>query len=320
MSRGVNEQRLKTILERQIPRRFGRDYIPAIFATREEAPPKARPARIRSLRFGRQLHPLSEPEIYAIFLAMHHPWVVEIQEQRMLDRFEAPHPLFGMPNVDGTSLPMIKGTVAVADRLNCLDLHPFVTVQSRLDNSRVEVAFPLIGDLLLFIRNKSKRYCINWNVKDVDSAFSEATIKGSIPSKKENEWAILRPMIEEEFYWDAEIRTVRVSLEKIDKQLRRNLARAAIKSEREYLLDEGIEQALIHALIDSIELQIPPLEVFLAFSRKGLCTPDIGVQVLYRAIWTRQLKPDLYHPILEDYPMLPERRDVLEVYAEWFKQ
>jgi hypothetical protein len=307
-------------MERQIPRRFGCDYIPSIFATREEAPSKSRPAKIRSLHFHRVLHALGEPELYAIFLAMFNPGVIDIHEQRMLDRFEAPHPLFGMPNVDATALPAVKGTVVVADRLNCLDLHPSVAIKSKLDNSRVQVVFPLIGDLLLFIQMASQIYCVNWNVKDVESAFYQPKIKGNIPTEREEEWAIFRPRIESELYCDAEIRTVQVSLERIDKELRRNLARAAIISEQKYVLDVDIEQAIIHALIDSIQQQIPPLEVFLSFARRGLCPLNIGKKVLYKAIWDRVLKPDLFHPILEDYPLRPEQRDPLDVYSDWFKK
>jgi hypothetical protein len=87
--------RLKQILKRQIPRRFGPDYIPSTFATRNEAPSISIPSRLNSLKFGRVIHTLSEQETHAVLLALIHPKVFEIHEQKMLSRFEDDHPMVG---------------------------------------------------------------------------------------------------------------------------------------------------------------------------------------------------------------------------------
>lgn len=321
MSRKVSEQTLRKILERQIPARYGSQYVPSQLATRDEAPSQSRPARLRSRKFGRELHAMGQPETYALLLALYHPGVVEIHEQKMLSRWPIEHPLSGMPEIDVTSLPSIEGTVAVAERLGCLDLHPVVNVTDKKHpGQKIQVAYPYIGDLLLFISGEHL-YCINWNIKDKDEAFERPSFSNrGKATERARRKALFRPLLESEYYRDAGIRTQRVAAEHMDDCLCRNLSRIWTYSEMHLEIEAGIQEELIHGFEIAIETQTPPLEVFLASEARGRCSIKNAQIVFHKAIWDRLLRVDMYHPILEDIPVHPEERDVLEQYAEWFAQ
>jgi len=42
------------------------------------------------------------------------------------------------------------------------------------------------------------------------------------------------------------------------------------------------------------------------------------VKILYAAIWSREVRVDLYRPVLPDKPLRRERSDVLVDYSHWF--
>lgn len=171
--KGVNADRLKTIIKRQSVSRFGAEYIPSILATPQEAPSISRASILNSLKLGREVHVLSGPERDAGILALHHPNLIEIHEQKMLSTTPRQHPLVGLPGVFGIDLPPIRGVIDVAERLGCLHLLPRVKIENTDDSGDPKiVVFPYVGDLLLFMRNvDGTHYCVNWSIKDTVAAF-----------------------------------------------------------------------------------------------------------------------------------------------------
>lgn len=115
--------RLRQIMRRQDPPAWGAAYQPGIFATRDEAPSISRAVQLWSEKLQRYVHGLSGPEQAALILALHHPQLFELQEQRMLPMEKRPHPLTGHPRATGMSLPDMRGTIAVAEHLDLLKLH-----------------------------------------------------------------------------------------------------------------------------------------------------------------------------------------------------
>jgi hypothetical protein len=315
--------RLKTIRERQKPENVGPNYLASIFATPSEAPSKSSPKIIRSLTFGREFHVLSDPEFKAIFLAWYNKKVFEVQEQKMLSPWPALHPLvyIGDRTVDKSKLRLLQGTIDVANRLDALDLHAIVYFRDA-NGDRAQAPFPFIGDLLLFIRESDGQcYCINWNIKAKISAFEQSPFtRGAKNQERARRKARMRNLIEEVYYADAEIRTQRVAFDESNDLLFENLWTCWASAEEATDLNEYQNKMLIDAFCLAIEDRVPPLEVALSFYMTHNIDPIKSKDVFFGAIWNRDLRVDLFNPILFDYPAQAEKSDVLQYFSGWFEK
>lgn len=314
--------RLETILTRQDPPGRRADYIPSIKATRSEAPAKSRFAQVKSPKLGRKIHVLSTVEKQTLLLALYSPSLIDLHEQRMLAMEPRPHPLEGHPSVTGEELPPLMGTIAVAHRLDCLHLHPSFKMKIK-DGSSIKVEFPWIGDLLLFLTDADGPYCVNWDIKKDDQGFEQSSVRSRPVRNPERdaEKVKMRHAIEELYYLDAGIRTVRVTESDVPPRLEENLRRLYASSVQDDGLDGEIRELLIERLRGGMLLGKPPLEIFLALKLQ------YGIEVrqcklaMESAIWNRSLRVELYgDPILPDLPLIPEKRDVLKQYAHWFSR
>jgi len=314
-------ERLRQILERQDESRFGPDYQPAILATRREAPTISRPSTARSLKLGRDVHLLALPERAAALLALYHPDLFDLHEQKMLSVDPRPHPLSGHPNAAGVRLPSLRGTVNVADRLGCLSVHPTIVVDGRrASQKKLRVPFPYIGDLLLFLRDVLGSYCVNWTIKAKPEDFLLARLDPAPPRDASaaayRAWA--RHEVERVYYADANIRTVKVDLTAIDKHVVANLTHIFGWHSRPVTLAADERADMLTKLDTALEHGLTPVTVINQFMRHYSCDYQSGLAVLYQAIWSRRLRVDLFAPILPDRPLRVERRDVLTEYADWF--
>lgn len=170
--KGICVPVLKRILERQKLGRFGSNYVPSVLATPQEAPSISRPTAIWVKSLGRHVHCMGDPEVSATLLALHHPLLVDLHEQKMVHTAPAHHPLFGFPGYASAALEPVKGTLSVAERMNFRQYHPKVMVEHPMTGERAPAAFPYLGDLLLFFRVDEQVMLVNWPVKDKASAFS----------------------------------------------------------------------------------------------------------------------------------------------------
>lgn len=312
--------RLKEILRRQDPPAWSPDYRPAILAERNEAPSRSRALRVFSPKLGRECHVLSAVELRALLLALYHPDVFEVHEQRMLAMEPRPHPLDGHPRAAGMVLAPVEGTISVAARLDYLHLHPWVAMEDD-DGESLKVPYPWIGDLLIFLADEHGPYCVNWTVKATAEGFS-----GSIGSdrpvrdpKKDASKSCARHAIEEMYYRDAGIRTVRVTRKDIPDALDGNLRRLYLSLGYKVDLPTDTRRRVLDRLQGCLLTGQPPFEALLAMSRQF----DVDVPALKafmeQAIWHRQLRVELCgDPIFADRPLVPERTDVVRKYAHWF--
>lgn len=315
--RRLTMARLAAVLARQEPPRYGADYVPAIRASREEAPAISRCTRLYSTRFQRDIHLLSEAETDAALLALYHPGLIDLHEQRVLSRWPAPHPVETYPGYRGISLPGVRGTLEVSERLGVLDFHPLIGARAA-DGTRRAVAFPMIGDLLLFLRDdRAAVRCLNWNIK------TEARDFGRPPPEAPETphrivKAVARIAVEETYYADAEIRTQRIAGEDIDREVRRNLRLLYPYAERLVPLPETEICSVLAMYGAALASATPITEVMLALMRRhGHAEIDLRT-IYYQAIWQRRLRVSLYAPILIDRVPRAESRDVLLAYASWF--
>lgn len=319
--KGISAARLKTIYRRQTNPLWDASYIPSILATPQEAPSISRafiltPAKLR----GREVHLLSTAERNAALLGLYHPSVVGLQEQRMLSPEPTEHPLWNFPGVDRASLLPLRGAIDVAERLGYLDILPRVKLNDQ-DNAARSLVFPWMGDLLWAIHDEpGETYCVNWSVKSSYEDFKRPAPRrdGRVRSREISRRIIARYEVEEALYNDAEIPTFRIADEAIDPHVSANLRQLFLHHRRP--LDLTDEQRWeIHRKYElAVQEGIAPSEVISGLLLRGRYSIDQCRSVLFQSIWRRQLRIDLFRPILINQPLRPETRDVLDVYGHWF--
>jgi hypothetical protein len=316
-----SEARLRTILSRQATPRWGADYQPAIQATVREAPSISRATLLRSKRLGRDIHTLSSSERRAALLALYHPRLFDLHEQRMLSGEPAPHPLSDHPLARGLALPPLRGTVDVAERLGYLPLHPTISVASRDREGRFRVPFPYIGDFLLYLRDDDGApYCVNWSVKQSPGEFLSPSL-GRRRSRNPDalrRTAAARHEIESAYYADAGIRTEAIAGSSIDPHVAANLNQLFLWHGIEIDLPPDPHQDMVGAYRALMVAGIAPIEQLQYFMHRFGVSRHTCLAVFHRAIWDRQIMVDLFRPLLFDRPMRPSVKDVIDHHASWF--
>ncbi len=323
MARQDMLQRLQRYNKRQPEPRWGPDYQAAIRATPSEAPSISRATILRpELLGGREMHLLSTPEKEAALLALYHPDVWDIHEQKVLSTVPTTHPLFGHPLVDSPSLRSILGTVNVAHRLGALNEHPKVLVFNKQAKENEWVPLPFVGDLLLYLRDDCGCYCVNWTVKLTEDDFGRRGPRplGRVRSISPDPRAEIRHRIEVDYYLDARIRTVLVTRAKIDGELASNLGSIFGWHARQPEMDSLTISQMLDWYRDNFSERGTAHELIVRAANTFRTSPYQAKIVLYRGVWKRQLLVDLYTPFLIDRPLRPMQADPVSIYKPWFER
>lgn len=199
--------RLRELERRQGIRRWNRYYQTAIRASKTEAPSSSWCTLVYAPRFGRMLHALSLPEANVFHVAVYHPLVVEALDQYVIPTTPAPHFLDESPFTDGRRNKPYRGSVAVAQELGFLNLHPVVRLQDEL------IPFPYIGDLLLFLNTYQGVKPINWSIKASAADFEQPfdNMHETLTSDRRLRHVRARHAIEEQVHKDVGVPTVHVA-------------------------------------------------------------------------------------------------------------
>lgn len=320
MAHRVCLQTLNQIVERQVPYRFGSEYVPSIKATREEAPSISSPATITAKGLGREVHTLSSAESAFALFALAHPKLRDLHEQAMLPRWPAPHSLSGMPGVDTSDLPSFRGTTEVANRLGYLDVVPFVTERQK-NGTTDPIVFPYIGDLLLFLEDRDGVYCRNWSVK---ATAGDHVLPGPGVQKPYTPESLrkarARHEIEVETYADVGIRTIAVAKSELDQTLVENLGRILPFLHYKVPLPDATRQYINGLFAQAIDMGEPPKEVVTRLVGRGVCDRYAALSEFYVSIFERRLRVNLFKRVLVDYPVQPEAEDPYVRYRRWFER
>jgi hypothetical protein len=313
-----SEETLRRYTERQGELRWGSEYQPAIRATREEAPRCSRPTILEPRKLGgRKMHLLSDPETYSALLALHHPAVFDVHEQHVLDVLPAQHPIAALSDAKLLQLPQLPGTLAVAERLEMFNRHPKIFIDTLGDNGEW-VPIPYVGDLLLFLRDERGPFCINWTIKLEPKDFRRSGWRRLRASESPPVADDLRHQLEEAHFSDAQIPTRQVALSKIDPHLCFNLRRAFIYDARPYTVDATVRNAMILRFRAIVGTQVLLFdEIQRQACEHGVSEEDARA-VFHSAVWCREIRIDLFRPLLADRPLRAERIDPLQHHAAWF--
>lgn len=318
----INEPRLRLIMSRQWKDKWGGAYRAAIFASPKEAPGISVSTILRPQKLEfRDFHTLSQPETWAALLALHHPKVWEAHEQRILYPSPRAHFLYGHERAQGMILPAFAGTLDVAERLGILNKHPKVRLREGDDPEQWPMApFPYIGDLLLFLEDENGPYAINWTIKDKYKNFRRRgpSSQGKPRKNVDDEGAIARQLLEKTYYEDAGIRTQQVAGEAIDFDLRCNLAELFGDHGLRINADERVREGVSQLFHSAIGTSVPAYVVAGEAAAKYGLTDRQALALMRQGIWRRELRVDLFRPILADKPLHPEVEDVFVQYKDWF--
>lgn len=323
MYHSITEQRLREILRRQDPPRFGPGYEPAIKAVREEAPPLSRPADVWSEQLQRNICTLSGPERAVLPFVLKHPKLLDLQEERMLPYNPAPHPLHGHPLAIGMVLPSFRGTLEIAAELNALHLHPVLKIASNGGGYRyVEVPTPWLGDFLVFLLDPENGtpYCVNLSVKSTRDEFRrpQVGVTAKTDMKKAEEREAARHLVEEILCRDVGIPTHFIASDELDPIVVANLQDILLWQKRRAPFQQPQQEDIVGSFNDGLRAGKSALEVIHAYSASNGCRSyDLKI-ILYQAIWHDQLKIDLFQYFFVDHPLVPEQQSVFDLCGHWF--
>ena len=319
-----SKARLAQIYARQDPPGFGPHYKPAIRANREEAPARSRPAWVWWDTVKRDLSTLSSVERSILLICLHNERVWEVHDQRMLPVLPSPHPLSTHPRAAGMVLPAMRGTVEIAERLGVLALHPFVRIAAEDGSGRCsDVPFPWIGDFLLFLEDEMGPYAVNLTVKDRPDEFQQSSFDGVKPANRAgaaHRKAQARHAVEEQLYADVGIRTVRVTREDYDASAVANLTQIFLWHHRETPFDAEQRKTIVDNFRAAMGAGVPPIEVTYALALRHRWKAHDLKAVFYQALWRRELRADLFEPIVFDRALRPEKRDLIAIHDAWFRR
>ncbi|WP_455925923.1 hypothetical protein [Pseudomonas putida] len=312
----------ETVRKRQPEGAYGSYYEPAIKAIRGEAPAKSRPSILKSAKLSRELHLLSIPERIAAQFALYHPALFDLHEQKMLSPVATGHPLLHHPIHGGLRRAKIRGTIDIYSDLGQLKAHPRFNEET--DNDWKTTPYPLIGDLLLFLCPAERpAYCVNWTVKHDDEDFLEKDrqrLKTLKTQKRDIEKAYLRHKVEELYYQEAGIRTLRVAKSTFCKNMTGNLNFLFLWQLHPINLEVSLLQDFTEELIISCSAGDSAKNVIDRYLRYAPYQDDQFRGAFYRLIWNRKLRLNLFQPIVIDNPMELETKSPLDVYNNFFSE
>lgn len=315
------EAALLRIRGRQWKQRWGAEYVAAIFADAKEAPGISTGTVLRPSKLGgRELHVLSESEEGCAIFGLYNPDCFEIHEQFVLFPTARPHPLAGHPRARGAAFKPILGTLDVAERLGVLSKHPRIRMFSASQDRRLIVPFPLLGDLRLFMDSPGGPYCIDWPVK---GKYEDFRRKGPRAKPRplddlEDSTTVARLELQKTYHSDADIRTHQASKDKIDLQLRLNLAALFLEESHPVPLASEHRDAAMAMARSFIGVDSPMYLVARRLAREFRIDDREAKAFICQGIWRRQLRVDLFRPVLMNKPLRPEVTDALVKYSDWF--
>jgi len=318
----ITEARLRVIKERQWEDRWGSNYVAAIWADPKEAPGISTGSILRPRKVGqREFHTLSAAETFTSLLALYHPGCWEAWEQRIMFPGPRAHPLFGHPLASGIPFKPFAGTIDVAARLGMLTKHPKVRMRIGDDPAKWPVVpFPYIGDLLIFMRDNEGLYVLNLSIKHkfIDFRRKGPSGRSRVRSDVDDPGAILRHRLEVIYFDDAGIRTQQIAREGIPDDLCWNLRDLFLDDTYVTTVSDSQRAEIMERIRAEIGQDNPAYVQARQLAREHKIEEREVVALIKQGIWRRELRVDLFRPILMDRPLRPEVTDVCEHFSTWF--
>jgi hypothetical protein len=310
-------EREARVAERQREVKWGSAYQPAIKSVREEAPAGSRPIEIPSAMLERKIQALSKGEGYCGVVALYNPKLVDFHEQYRISPFATLHPLSFHPLWKAYVWPPTSGSVGIAERLNIQGKHP-AALQS-FDDDRPPNWVPLsyIGDFLLYLLTEEGIKVLAWDVKSKVGDHAKP-FNREHATRSQEQSAFVRDAIYREYHNELQIEVISVSGDLVPARLGETLIRLSSFASRAVDLGNDLRQTLKDDFQTAMQNCTPPCEVINKYC-PTFNERQQAITYYHQLVWRRDLRLDLYQPINLSVPASPEKVDILEIYAEWFR-
>lgn len=319
----VTWERLRRIRQRQPHVRWSPDYVAATFADPLEAPGISSGTILRARKLGfREFHALSFNETCPSYLAFYHPNCFEAFDQLAMSATPSPHLLFGHPRASGLQLASFKGTLDVAERLGILSRHPKVRAQIGPDPAQWPWApFPYLSDLTLCLFDQVGPYVVDWAIKDKFEDFRRRGPRKSRRRPDEDDPAVVaRTQLQQTYFGDARIRSLQIVGRSVDFHARCNLRDLFLDDSYPTTVGEATRLEILAFYRENIGQDVPAFLLARRVARQHRIDEREATALIKQGIWRRELRVDLFQPVLMDKPLRPEAEDVLTRYADWFRR
>lgn len=179
-----------------------------------------------------------------------------------------------------------------------------------------------VGDILIFLEDEQGPYCSNLSVKSTREEFSRPAIDVTpkTRSEKAERREQVRQLVEKELYKEADICTHHVAADELNPVVVANLTQLLLWQKRTCSLPESARDDIVGLLGTGMTAGQSALEILSTWAKANHQSIYEAKIVLHQAIWKRQLRIDLFQYFFIDHPLIPESRDVLELYGSWFRR
>lgn len=296
---------MQRIVERCFPWRYGDDYVSAIQATRPEGPSRGRLHQVPLPGMFRQMHFLSAAEARVAAWVIYQPDFIEGLENRPCMPIPGIAVLDGHPLLQGQTLPNSSGTVELSRRLGIF--HPMVDDDRNITRRNEHAAdfFPIVSDLLCLLRDGQTLRGVNLFVKKHRSDLNLDTDKAALFQ------------LNEAYYAEAKIPTVKVCEDDLDPVVTNNLVRVIKLGVPPKTISNDVLGQTLNYMRERVFYSAPVTWETELYEMFGLLHESV-FRIFHYGVLRRYLKVDLQRAVAMDKVHQPERRNFAAEFADRF--
>ena len=317
---GTAARAIRAISRQQEPA-FGKAYVPAIKATREEAPGRSEFSLYPSQKFDRSIHCLSRSELAVAVMLDYHPAVFEVWEQHLIPNLPMPHPMSFHPLGSGIHYPHLKGLINVAEERHAERYLPRTLWDSRAE---IEILNNWIGDFMVFVADdQGPPYCVNLSIKLKHEDFGRRALSIGMTKREitKLERLQMRHRLEVDVYASGRIPTRQIAAEvELDRTLVANLKRLGWAAADVTSPTEQDIERIQHAFAIGVANRETPNDVAGRLRSQFNYPCRWTLDTFYSLVWNRSICIDLYRPVDPDYRLFPEVESPLDRMSNWIKR
>lgn len=297
---------MRQIVDRCFPWSYGKDYVPAIKTTRKEGPTKSRLHRAPMAKSARALQPVSAAEMRVGVWVVYQPSFLEALENRPCMLVPGVPILDGYPLLQGKPLPYSSGTVELAKLLGIK--HPMTSDDRPLEQrlaGPVRDFYPLVSDLLALLNDAYGVRAVHLFIKKTPG---ELELTGRAAE-------LFR--LEQAYYAEGEIPTVKICEKELDATVTDNLVRLVKIAHRGIAIPTAMMAEALLYMQERVFFSSP--RSWLPFFQRnfGLLHEDVFT-IFHYGVFHRHLKVDLTEAVAFDRVHRPERVNYAANFAERF--
>jgi hypothetical protein len=217
----------------------------------------------------------------------------------------------------------VPGTLAISEELGFE--HPIARDDTVLRGEPAkQIYYPFVGDIFLILWNSSGHlYCVNWTIKRSNWQFgtaSDPVHPANAPAHKAKTKALRRLETEILYYAPAEIPTFPIAYDDFNPIVTRNLFRIFCIAQSAPDLEVKKWSDIVNFLTVSLARTNSINTLAEGVALKFQLPITIAAELVYKAIWNRNIRVDLFQTIYPDRPLQPETLDLVEqIYKKWIK-